>query len=193
MGSSYGAQSGNAKPKGDWYERRATSAAIKDALTGPERLGEIVGIAVVILITAYFAYSEVTNTGFFTSAFGTTEAALFYSSLLFGVVTGGTRAIMGRRNKVRPLEAAGGFLWVVTSFWLLMVFPFNFTYLASAMPSSIQFLLSWISNDIGWAILLIGGLGGIFAVVDSTLMYVYVRRYLSTRQEARRAESVSSQ
>jgi hypothetical protein len=59
---------------------------------------------------------------------------------------------------------------------LFIVFPFNFAHLGDLLPSSLQFLLSWIPNYLGRIILLLVGLGGLFNSVYTPVIYFSVRR-----------------
>ena len=175
-----------------WLSRLARSVLKKDVMTRSERIGEVASMVAVLLITAFFVYHQVNSTGFFTSKFGATEQALFYGAALFGLITGGARAILGRRSSVRPLEIAGGVLWIVASLWLYIVFPFNFAHLADTLPGFLRFTLSWITNDIGRALLILGILGGMVATIDPALRYTAVRWELSRKPRANREEPVAA-
>lgn len=63
--------------------------------------------------------------------------------------------------------------------WLLVVFPFDFNHFADVLPESLRFLLQWITNDIGWALLLIGAILMAVAAVYSPIAYkiVTIKRF----------------
>jgi len=63
--------------------------------------------------------------------------------------------------------------------WLLVVFPFDFSHFADVLPESLRFLLQWITNDIGWALLLIGAILMAVAAVYSPIAYkiVTIKRF----------------
>lgn len=126
----------------------------KNILTMPERAGELIGIVIVVLIAAFFAYHLSGKTGFMTSDFGLTGILLLFGSIVMSIVSSGARAIMGRKDKSRPFELASALYWTIAATWFLVVLPFNFTHLAAPLPDYLQFFLSWVSNGIGWIILL---------------------------------------
>ena len=147
----------------------------KEFLNASQRRGELVGVAAILLVFAFFAYHLFANTGFFTSNFGGFEMALLYGSILFSALAPLMRALTGRRNPARPVEAAGNILFEVSQIWLLILFPFNFSHLSAALPSQLGFLVSWITNDIGRILLVLGIIGmPVFASVN-------ISRYLSIR------------
>lgn len=121
----------------------------KELLAPPQRVGELVGIAAMSLGFWFFAYHQAAHTGFFTSAFGPPEMFFVYGPILFAMLAPLTRALVGRRNPARPLEATSNLFSALSAIWLLIVFPFNFAHLADPLPDGLRFLLSWINNDIG--------------------------------------------
>ncbi len=161
-----------------WFARRAKLAKERDVLKLSERLGEIATVIVTLLLIAFFVDHQLTNTGFFTSNFGTTEIVLFYAAGLFGIVTSLARLFVGKRNSVRPLEVFGALLWATAFFWFLWVFPFNFAYLGNALPSTLRFLLSWVPNVLGQFILLVGGIASAGQVIYTVPFYLKVRQLM---------------
>lgn len=154
----------------------------KDRLRLGERAGEVVGIIVIALFVLFFRENQIQNTGFFTSKFGPTESFLFYGSAMFGVVTGVARALVGRRNPVRPLEVFGALLWASASYWLLQVFPFNFSHLPDLLPEAVRFVLWWLTDEVARLLLVIGVIAGIVQAVYTSWLFFAVRR---TQQEYR--------
>jgi hypothetical protein len=148
----------------------------KDRLTLSERGGEVVGILCIALFVWFFRENQIQNTGFFTSKFGPMESFLFYGSMLFGVVTGSARALIGRRNVVRPLEVVGALLWASASYWFLQVFPFDFSHLPDLLPDAIKFLLGWLTNDVAMLLLIIGVVCGVVQAVYTTWLFLTVLR-----------------
>ena len=132
-----------------------------DSMTLSERRGELVGIAAILLVSLFFIYHQVANTGFFTSGFGIVEAFLFYGAAAVAILASLMRAITGRKSGSRPFELGSAIFWMFTSIWLLVTFPFNFAHLADALPAFLRFALAWVSNDIGWVILLLSTLGSL--------------------------------
>ena len=165
-------------PVENWFERHAKSIKDKDEMSLSQRGGEVAAIVVSSLILAFFAAHQVWNTGFFTSSFGPAEMVLFYGAGLFGIATSFVRMAVGRRNAVRPLEVIGAVFWASASLWLLWVFPFNFANLGKALPSSLQFLLSWVPNPLGQWILAIAAVAGIAQAIYTTILYLRVRQLM---------------
>jgi hypothetical protein len=125
----------------------------------PSKYAGLVPVSIgTILVVAFFAAHQLWSTGFFTSAFGPLETFLFYSSILYGVVTAGS-GVLFREDRAIIIQLIGAVLWTITTVWLLYLFPFNFAHVADVVPSPFQFLLSWITQGIGriiWAIAAIG-------------------------------------
>jgi len=59
--------------------------------------------------------------------------------------------------------------------WLFVVFPFEFSYSADVLPSFLQFLLQWVSNDVAKAIMAIGIVAVPAVTVYIAALYVSVR------------------
>ena len=131
-----------------WTEGIARKEAAKDLMGTGERIGEVIAIILGLLVLLFFIANQIQETGFFTSDFGTTEMALFYGILILGMAPPFLRMLLGRRNKVRPVEVVCNLFLVVATTYLLWVFPFDFDNLADLLPTYLQFILDWITNDI---------------------------------------------
>lgn len=164
-----------------WFERRVQGWYRRDQETPAERAGELAGIVAVSLLTVFFIYHQILGTGFFTSSFGTLEMFLFYLPVPLGIAVSITRMVTGQRNSARPLETASSVAWAAAGIWLFIVFPFDFARLGDVLPSSLQFVLSWIPDWLGRAILLIAGVAGLVETFYTPVIYFSVRREL-TRQ-----------
>lgn len=156
----------------------------KNVLKPEERFGELVGVAIMILIIAFFVYHQVSNTGFFTQRFGPLEAFLFYAAGVAGMAAPILRAVTGSRVRARWFDLGSSLLWAVASIWLLIVFPFNFAHVGTPLPAFLQFTVSWVSNYVGRIILVLSALGGII-----TTIYCAVRIALD-RGKSPKARSV---
>ncbi len=163
----------------NWFARHAEAEARKDTIPYSERVGNIVGVVIILLIVLYFVAHQMWSTGFFTSKFDTSEMLLFYVSLMFGIVTTVVRGLFGRKNLARLFDIFGLILVTVALIWLFIVFPFDFAYFADVLPSFLRFLLQWISNDIAKAFMAIGIIIMPIATVYIATLYVFVRRELS--------------
>ena len=117
-------------------------------LTPLQRLIEFITIAGMLLLIGFLAYHQIADTGFFTDRFGSIEMASLYAPALLSLAAPLTRALSGHRNSARPFEAATNLFLAAGSLWLLSVFPFNYAHLADPLPDAIQFVLSWVTNDI---------------------------------------------
>lgn len=137
----------------------------KNILTLSERIGEIVGIAFITLIAAYFAYLQAANTGFMTSKFGFEEEVLFYGSFAIAIVASGARSIIGRRDRARPFEIVSNVFTAFAALFFLRVFPFDFAHIADPFPSFTQVIFSWNPNIFGWAVILLIAVATIVATV----------------------------
>jgi hypothetical protein len=163
----------------NWFARRAEAEAKKDAIPYSERLGNIVGVVVGVLVVFYFVAHQTWSTGFFTSEFGTLEMLLFYGSLMYGIVSSALKGLFGRKNLVRLFDVFQAILVAVAIAWLFVVFPFEFAYLADVLPSFLRFLVQWISNDIARVLMALGIIVTLVVMIYTAIFYVLVRRELS--------------
>jgi len=163
----------------NWFARRAEAEAKKDIIPYSERVGNIVGVVVGLLIVFFFVAHQTGSTGFFTSKFNTLEMLLFYGSLMFGIVSTALRGLFGRKNLARLVDVFGSILVAVAITWLFVVFPFDFAYFADVLPSFLRFLLQWISNDIARVLMVLGIIVTLVVAIYTAIFYVLVRRELS--------------
>lgn len=141
----------------------------KNILTIPDRIGEIVGIFLTLLVVSFFVYHQTTDTGFMTSEFGLVATFLFYGSFALSIVNSLAKITIGRRDTARPFELASNVFTAIAALWFLSAFPFNFAHLADPLPSFLRFILSWISNSIGWVIILLSALISIIVAVANAI------------------------
>ena len=164
-----------------WWSRstvtwgRHGSVWDRDRLNPGQRSGEVFGVIISFLILLFFIENQVKGTGFFTSRFGLTEQALFYGTWFVGAAVSLTRATIGRRNPVRPLDALDGALIAVSALWFLRVFPFDFAHFPDLLPSFIRFAFAWISNPIARVILVLGAIGGFASMLYNAVVYAVSR------------------
>jgi hypothetical protein len=147
------------------------------------KLGDYIGESIIIVLTAlvalFFVDNQMQETGFFTSDFGAVEMALFYGSLLYGMVPPVLRMIGGRRNAVRPFEVLGNVIFIVAAVYLLYVFPFDMSHLTDLFPSSLKFILDWMTDDIAKLLFAFAAIVSMLAAVWTAFLYVVVRRRLA--------------
>ena len=167
------------KASKNWFDRRAEAEAKKDIIPYSERVGNIVGVVVGLLIVLYFVAHQTGSTGFFTSKFDTSEMLLFYGSLMYGIVSSVLKGLFGRKNLARLFDVFQAILIAVAIAWLFVVFPFDFAYLADVLPDFLRFLLQWISNDIARVLMVLGIIAAPIMAIYTAIFYVLVRRELS--------------
>ncbi len=148
----------------------------KEVLTTSQRWAELISVVVMLLLFGFFAYHQVAKTGFFTAKFGAVEMFCLYGPILLSLAAPVARALNGRRNPARPLEVATDLFLAIAALWLLMVFPFDFSHLADALPAAIRFVLAWVTNDIGKVVLILQVIVGPISAFLTTRKYLSVRR-----------------
>ncbi len=157
-----------------WFSR-----AKAEADKGVPRNDRVVGIIIVVvsfLLMLYFVAHQTESTGFFTNAFGTLEMVMLYGNLTAWIITGALEGFFGQRLLSRIFDAFGGIIFMVVSLaWLLVVFPFDFTYFADVLPVSLRFLAQWISKGIAQGVLVLGVILLVVAAVYSPIAYKFVR------------------
>lgn len=161
-----------------WFARHAEAEAKKDRLSLSDRAGNVVGILIMLVLLWFFIAHQMSSTGFFTSKFGQTETFLFYAPPLLFIIQSAAKAAVGRKNVLRPLDAAGMMLSFVALVWVFAVFPFDFSHLADVLPGFLRFLLQWISNDIVRVVMAIGIVASPVVAIYTVALYVFVRREL---------------
>jgi hypothetical protein len=156
-----------------WYDK-AKLAAEKELQLGDR----IFGIAIVVfslLAILYFIAHQLLETGFFTSKFNIIEMFFFYGFWVMWIITASLESILNQRLLSRLFDVFGGIIFAsIASMWLLIVFPFDFVYLANLLPEPIRFLVQWISNDVARVIILILFILLLIAAVYSPFAYNFV-------------------
>jgi hypothetical protein len=70
----------------------------------------------------------------------------------------------------------------LATLWLLRVFPFDFTHLADALPTGLQFTVAWVNDDIGKIALLLQAVVGVLAALITMTTHLVVGINRSTRR-----------
>jgi hypothetical protein len=147
----------------------------------------VVGIAIVlfsVLMVLYFVAHQRRSTGFFTTAFGTSEMLLLYGLLILGIISAGLEGVLGLRLHSRIFDVFGGLiLAAICTAWLLVVFPFEFAYFADVLPESLRFLVQWISNDIARVLMVLAIIVYLGAAVYCPIAYGFVGKNRSKREK----------
>lgn len=163
------------KAKG-WFKNQAEKELRNDAFKRSDYLATIIGIVAGVGILAFFAYHLMKPTGFFTSAFGSSGALLFFSVALFGFIPQVVRLITRRKTPAKLFELASSMLVLIALIYFLATFPFDFQRFATPLPQSIEFLLSWVSNGVATVLMILGVIGLCFAIPIQLLQWVHIRR-----------------
>lgn len=161
-----------------WWSGIAKARAIHDRLRISERIGEIIGVAFTAIIFLFLYGNQLRGVGFFTPAFGTQASVYFYAPLFTGVALSIVRAVYGYKNAIRPFDAINTLFLAFAAFWLLSVFPFDFTHFGDMFPTTIQFLFAWLTNDVGRFVFTVAGIGLSAGFVYTTVLYLSVRQQL---------------
>ena len=139
---------------------------------------------ITFLLFWFYAAHQTLSTGFFNVKFGIFEKVLLYGTLIYWIVTC-IFLLLKLKNASRNLDSFGGLIFGgLGKAWLFVVFPFDFAYVADALPVSLRFLIQWIPNWLARVVIALG-----------FLMYVFLARYAGTlrvvvlKERARRKEN----
>ncbi len=154
--------------------------ADNEMLTPSQRWSGLATVVAMLVLLGYFAWHQLTNTGFFAPRFGALEMLALYVPILVSFAAPIVRALSGRQNPARPFEAAMNLSLALGSLWLVIVFPFSFAHLADVLPDAIQFIFSWINDDIGRFILILQVILGIILAPLTLAKFFSIRRRAAT-------------
>jgi hypothetical protein len=145
----------------------------RERVSIPQRVAEpLFSVITVALLCGFFAAHQLTNTGFFTEQFGPAEMLCLYGPILLTCAAPFMRALTGRRNPGRPLEAVASVCAALAALWLLHVFPFDFTHFADVFPAPMQFMFAWVSDGIGKLMLALQVMIGLIAAFATMVSFV---------------------
>jgi hypothetical protein len=147
-----------------------------EVLTVSQRWAGLLIVVGMLLLFGLFLFHQITNTGFFTDMFGLLEKLCLYVPIFISLIAPIVRAVSGRRNPARPFDAAANLSLAIGSFWLWLVFPFDFAHLGDVLPSLSRLITRLITNDIGRLLLLLQWITGPITAVLTMLKYFSVRR-----------------
>ena len=160
------------KPR-NWFSRAKIAA--EETLPNNERAFGIMIVVFCILMIIFFMSHQINSTGFFTSKFGVFEMLLFYGFWIFWISTASLEAILTKRLLSRILDTFGGIIFATISIAvLLVIFPYDFSHLADALPEFLRILMSWISNDVARVIMVILMIAHLAAAIYSPFAYKFV-------------------
>jgi hypothetical protein len=150
----------------------------KETLTVSQRWTGLLIIAGMLVLFGYLLLHQIEHTGFFTSKFGMWERLALYGPIFISLIAPIVRAVTGQQNSGRPFEAMTNLSLAIGSFWLWIIFPFDFVHLADTLPEALRFVIAWMSNDIGKILLMLQ-----WIVMPVTALFT-ILKYLSVRRQA---------
>ena len=157
----------------NWFSR-AKAEADKGIPSGEHVFG-IALVVINILMILYFTAHQMRSTGFFTTKFDALEMFFLYGYSVFWIISAGLEGVLGRRLLSRLFDVFGGVIFAgICITWLLVAFPFKFTYFADILPNSLKFLLQWISDDIARIIMVLGIIVHLGAAIYCPIGYKFV-------------------
>ena len=147
----------------------------RDRMKPGERAGDVISVIISFLILLFFLENQMKGTGFFTARFGPTEQALFYGTWFVGAAVSLARAVVGRRNPLRPLNVVSGMLLLVTALRFLSVFPLDFAHFPDLLPEDVKFAFFWLTNPVGAIVLVFAAIGGLASMTYNGVVYALKR------------------
>jgi hypothetical protein len=148
----------------------------RDLVSTPQRvIDPLVAILAMALVLSFFAFHQLAQTGFFTQKFGPLEMICFYGPIILTPAAAIIRGVSGHRNTGRPLEALVNLFMASAALWLLVVFPFDFSHFADALPPAIRFMFAWLNNDIGKVVLILQIIIGTTVAFATAITYLVVQ------------------
>lgn len=156
-----------------WFSRAKADA--DKGIPADERLSSAAIAVFSIVMVLFFVSHQTQSTSFFTAEFGLLEQVLFYGYWFVWMTTASLEGILSLRLLSRLFDVFGGIIFLlISTIVLLIIFPFDFQYLADLLPKSLRFLLEWISDDIARVVMVLGTIGLLFATVYSPIAYKFV-------------------
>ena len=129
-----------------------------------------------VLMILYLVSHQIWSTGFFTTKFGSIEMIMLYGSWISLSFSSGLEGILGQRLLSCLFDTFGGIIYIaVATAWLIIVFPFDFTYFANVLPDFLRFLVQWISNDIARILMVLYAIVMGIAAIYSPIAYKFIR------------------
>jgi hypothetical protein len=156
--------------------------AKKRGMTPARRWGGLYTVVLMLLLLAFFVYHQYKGTGFFSSKFRIKEMIALYLPIILSLVPPIQRAILGRVNPARPVEACADFLLAIGSLWLWHVFPFNFAHIADIFPERMHIAFVWLTDNAGRFILILQVVVGFISALSIIASYLAERRIESSKR-----------
>ena len=149
---------------------------LSDEIASDDKIASIFLILVNGLFGLYFIIHQMVSTGFFTSMFSTFEMIMLYGIIIYWITTS-VLILIGQKHPSRDLDTYGGLFFATFAIvWLIVIFPFEFTYFADVLPDFLRFLVQWISNEIALVVLILLSISHLILAIYSLILRLYVRK-----------------
>jgi hypothetical protein len=149
---------------------------LSDEIESDDIAASVLLIVVNGLFGLYLIVHQAVSTGFFTPKFGMFEMILLYGIFVYWITTS-VLILIGQKHPSRDLDSYGGLFFATFAIvWLIVIFPFDFTYFADVLPDFIRFLVQWISNEIALVLLILLFIIHLILAVYSLILRLYVRK-----------------
>ena len=149
---------------------------LRDEIASSDKIASIFLILVNGLFGVYFVAHQAASTGFFTPKFSIFEMVMLYGIIIYWITTS-VLILIGQKHPSRDLDTYGGLFFASFAIvWLIVIFPFEFTYFANVLPDFLKFLVQWISNEIASVLLILLFIPHIILAIYSLILRLYVRR-----------------
>ena len=165
-----------------WLLKRAEAELEEVGLPLDEWVVSIGILVFGVLSVSFFVAHQTGSTGFLTERFGPLEMLMLYGPPAYWLFTTGV-LLLGFKDLSRDIDSYGGLVFATLGLaWLLVVFPFDFAFIADVLPDSLKFLVQWISSDIARALMVLGIVVHAVLAVFSFLLRLSVRRVRARRE-----------
>ncbi len=149
---------------------------LSDEIASNDKMASIFLILVNGLFGLYFLAHQTVSTGFFTPKFSIFEMVMLYGIIIYWITTS-VLILIGQKHPSRDLDTYGGLFFATFAFvWLIVIFPFDFTYFANVLPHFLRFLVQWISNEIALVLLIILFIIHLIFAIYSLILRLHVRK-----------------
>ena len=145
-------------------------------LSAARRWSGLYTVVLMSLLLIFFLYHQWKRTGFFTDKFGPAEMAALYLPIAISVAPPILRAIHGRLDPARLVEAASDLALAMGSIYLWNTFPFNFAHLGDIFPPAMHFAFAWLDNNVGRVILILQVVIGVLSGIATLMSYFSNRK-----------------
>ena len=154
-----------------------------DKVSMDDRVISVLVIIILPLVAFYYLAHSTLSTGFFTASFDTVEKVFLYGTLIYWIFTC-VVLLLEYKDLSRDVDSYGGLIFgAIGCIWLFIVFPFDFTYFADALPGGMKFLVQWISNGTARVFFLLKFIFYLFNAIIALLQRIPVRKELAKRRK----------